>query len=204
MTRDDPVYELLDEADAIIAIGFDVVELVKPWDYAKPLIWIADWQNHDPEIACELELVGNVAEILDAIGEAEATPAPDWGSQRVRRFRTRQIERALPAPAEGRILPQTFLASLRENTADDIILSTDVGSHKIFAALEWSARMPNRYFVSNGLSAMGFGLSSAIAAAEISGAPVVCITGDAGLAMAMGELGLLAERTVAGADRADE
>ena len=54
--------------------------------------------------------------------------------------------------------------------------------------------MPNRYFVSNGLSAMGFGLSSAIAAAEICGAPVVCITGDAGLAMAMGELGLLAER----------
>ena len=41
---------------------------------------------------------------------------------------------------------------------------------------------------------MGFGLSSAIAAAEISGKPVVCITGDAGLAMALGELGLLAER----------
>ena len=47
------------------------VELVKPWDYRKPLIWIADWHNHDPKIACELELVGNVVEILDAIGEAE-------------------------------------------------------------------------------------------------------------------------------------
>ena len=89
LTRDDPVYELLDEADCIIAIGFDAVELVKPWDYAKPLIWIADWPNHDPEIVCELELVGDVAEILEAIGgaRAKATPAPDWGSQRVRRFR---------------------------------------------------------------------------------------------------------------------
>ena len=49
LTRDDPVYELLDEADSIVAIGFDVVELVKPWDYTKPLIWIAEWPNHDPQ-----------------------------------------------------------------------------------------------------------------------------------------------------------
>ena len=94
----------------------------------------------------------------------------------------------------GRILPQTFLISLRENTPDDIILTTDVGSHKILAALEWPARAPNRYFVSNGLSAMGFGLSSAIAAAEITRQPVICITGDAGLAMVTGELGPLTER----------
>ena len=194
LTRDDPVYQLLDEADSIVAIGFDVVELVKPWDYSKPLIWIADWHNHDPKIACELELVGNVREILDAIGAATANTARDWGSQRLRRYRRKLARRQLPAPAPGRILPQTFLASLRQNTADGITLTTDVGSHKIFAALEWPPRMPNRYFVSNGLSAMGFGLSSAIAAAEICGEPVVCITGDAGMAMAMGELGLLAER----------
>jgi len=194
LTRSDPVYELLNEADSIVAIGFDVVELVRPWDYAKPLIWIAEWQNHDPQIACDLELVGNVPEILDEIGEVEASAASGWGSQRVRRFRAELARRPLPAPAKDRILPQTFLNSLRENSPDDIRLTTDVGSHKIFAALEWQARLPNRYFVSNGLSAMGFGLSSAIAAAAIDGEPVVCITGDAGLAMAMGELGLLTEK----------
>jgi len=41
---------------------------------------------------------------------------------------------------------------------------------------------------------MGFGLSSAIAAAQITGAPTVCITGDAGFLMALGELGLLLEQ----------
>ena len=194
LTREDPVYELLDEADAIVAIGFDVVELVKPWDYAKPLIWISDWRNQDPKIACELELAGNIAGALDAIGEAKTATAPEWGAQRVRRLRAELSRRPLPAPANDRILPQAFLNSLRENTPDELIVTTDVGSHKIFAALEWQARMPNRYFVSNGLSAMGFGLSSAIAAAETSRAPVVCITGDAGLAMALGELGLLVER----------
>ena len=194
LTRDDPVYDLLDEADCVVAIGFDVVELVKPWDYEKPLIWIADWSNNDPQIACELELVGAVGEILDALREAKAKALSDWGAERVRRFRQRLSQRQLPTPSAGRILPQTFLTSLRENTPDDIILTTDVGSHKIFTALEWRPRLPNRYFVSNGLSAMGFGLSSAIAAAEVTRQPVACITGDAGLAMVMGELGLLVER----------
>lgn len=194
LTRADPVYALLDEADSIVAIGFDVVELVKPWDCAATLIWIADWQNADPTIACALDLVGDVARTLDALGKAEARPALDWGLQRIGRFRRELDQRQLPAPAAGRLLPQTFLESLRADSPDDIILTTDVGSHKIFAALEWQARLPNRYFVSNGLSAMGFGLSSAIAAAEVSGTPVVCVTGDAGLAMVMGELGLLVER----------
>ena len=144
--------------------------------------------------ACELELTGNIVELLEALGEVPSSAGPGWGSDRVRRFRREQSARQLPEPPAGRVLPQTFLASLRENTPDDIIISTDVGSHKIFAALEWPARSANRYFVSNGLSAMGFGLSSAIAAAEVSGQAVVCITGDAGLAMVMGELGLLVER----------
>lgn len=38
---------------------------------------------------------------------------------------------------------------------------------------------------------MGFGLWSAIVTALVARQPVVCISGDAGLAMVMGELGLL-------------
>ena len=128
------------------------------------------------------------------MGEVKAATLAGWSAERVGRFRTEQAESDLPAPQDNRILPQTFLTSLRENTPDDIIVTTDVGSHKIFAALNWQARLPNRYFVSNGLSAMGFGLSSATAAATVTGQPIVCITGDAGLAMVMGELGLLVER----------
>ncbi len=194
LTRDDPVYELLAEADCIIAIGFDVVELVKPWEMASPLIWIANWENQDPRIPSALELVGPVDRTLNRLAEVKGATAADWGEKRVSAFRAAQTAIALPAPQSNRILPQIFLASLRENSPDDIILTTDVGSHKIFTALNWPARQPNRYFVSNGLSAMGYGLCSAIAAAELSGKPTVCITGDAGLMMAMGELSLLAER----------
>ena len=194
LTRQDPVYELLNESDCILAIGFDVVELVKPWDYSKPLVWIANWQNRDPRITSEIELVGSLNDTLASLGHLTSDTADDWGERRIRLFRNNWTDIDLPTPNANRILPQTFLNSLRKNTPDDIIITTDVGSHKIFAALTWQAHLPNRYFVSNGLSAMGFGLNSAIAAAEVTRQPTVCITGDAGLAMVMGELGLLSGR----------
>ncbi len=194
LTRTDPVYALLDEADCIIAIGFDVVELVKPWDYKKPLIWLANWANDAPRLPCAVEYVGNIGGLVAALGNQKYPAAAGWGVERIKKFRAAQAAIRPPRPTPKRILPHAFLRALRENTADDIIVCTDVGSHKIFSALQWPARRPNRYFVSNGLSAMGFGLSSAIAAAQITGQPTVCITGDAGLAMALGELGLLLER----------
>jgi acetolactate synthase-1/2/3 large subunit len=73
----------------------------------------------------------------------------------------------------------------------DALVATDVGSHKIFTALNWQAFVPNRYMVSNGLSGMGFGLPAAIASAKVLREPVVCITGDGGMAMNLGELALL-------------
>ena len=193
LTATDPVYALLDEADCIIAIGFDVVELVKPWNQPQPLIWIANWQNADPEIPCELEFVGACRDILDELSRLSVQTAADWGANRVQTFRQQQADLSLPPVQAGAILPQQMLRVLREQTPDDVIITTDVGSHKIFTALNWEARYPNRYFVSNGLSAMGFGLTSAIAAALVTGQPTICITGDAGLAMVIGELGLLKE-----------
>jgi acetolactate synthase-1/2/3 large subunit len=78
----------------------------------------------------------------------------------------------------------------------DVTVTTDVGSHKIFTALNWEAHAPNRYFVSNGMSVMGFGLASAIAAAYVTREPVVCVTGDAGLAMVQGEMALATEHNL--------
>jgi len=89
--------------------------------------------------------------------------------------------------------PRAVLKILRDSLPRDAMITTDVGSHKILACLEWPAYAPNRFFVSNGLSCMGYSLPAAIAG-RLHGleSPVVCTTGDAGLAMVMGELGTLA------------
>ena len=191
LTHSDPAYALLEDADSIIAVGFDVVELVKPWDQPQPTIWIANWENRDPRIPCQLEYAGSIGAALSAIARLDRSPQLGWGQQRVAAFRQQQSQRTLPRPRSGRILPQTVLETLWDAAPEDVIVTTDVGSHKILAALKWPARRPNHYLVSNGLSAMGFGLTSAIAAAVATGQPTVCITGDAGFAMVMGELALL-------------
>ena len=191
LTVADPAYALLNESDCIIALGFDVVELVKPWDQPQPLVWIGKWENDDPPIPSVMDIVGPMREVLGEVSRLLPRRHSSWGARRVQAFRRRLQSRALPTPRAGSVLPQTLLRVLSEVATEQVIITTDVGSHKILAALEWPARRPNLYLVSNGLSAMGFGLTSAIAAALSTGQPAVCITGDAGLAMVMGELGLL-------------
>lgn len=197
LTVNDPVYELIDEADCIVAVGFDVVELVKPWSQDAPLIWIAPWHNNDPHIAAAHEYAGEMAPLLGSLAESVNNQVnSSWGSSRVADFRSRQKQKPMPRTAAGRISPQDVLRVIRDHAADDVIVTTDVGSHKIFTALNWQARTPNRYYVSNGLSAMGFGLPAAMAAARIVRQPTVCITGDAGLAMVVGELSLAVEMSL--------
>jgi acetolactate synthase-1/2/3 large subunit len=194
LTRTDPAYGILDEADVIIAVGFDVVELVKPWQETKPLLWVAPWANDDPPLAATVEFVGAMGPVLLQLADGEHYPQPTWGEARVARHRAWLANRSLPEPAPGRMQPQSVLRALRQSSARDLLIATDVGSHKILAALEWPALAPNRYLLSNGLSCMGFALPAAIAASLALGRqPVVALTGDAGLSMVLGELALLNE-----------
>lgn len=194
LTRTDPIYEILDEADCIVAVGFDVVELVKKWRHPAPLIWLAPWANEDPVLPAQVELVGTIQAALQQLADSAFATALDWGAARVAAFRQKLAQRPLPAPAAGRMRPQEVLTALRQQLPREVLMAVDVGSHKILSSLEWPTYTPNRFFVSNGLSCMGFALPSAIGASlALGGQPTVCLIGDAGLAMVMGELGGLAQ-----------
>lgn len=193
LTMIDPAYEILDASDCILAIGFDPVELVRPWNQTQPLIWISNWENQDPHIDAACELVGNLADILNDLLDSNRQRYELWGEKQVASWRAAHQPGPVASPAPNRIFPSDVLDSIRENTPPETIVTTDVGSHKIFTCLHWKALRPNTFFVSNGLSVMGFGLTSAIAAARVTRQLTVCITGDAGLAMMMGELALLVE-----------
>jgi acetolactate synthase-1/2/3 large subunit len=193
LTRTDPVYDVLDEADFVIMVGFDVVELVKPWKHAAPAVWIAPWENHNPTVPTAAEIVGYMKPALVELAETTVTAASDWGTHRVSAHRQKHVSRNLPAGGAEALTPQAALRVLRDNLPPEALLTTDVGSHKIFYCLEWPAYVPNRFLVSNGLSSMGYALPAAIAASLVhAGESVVCTTGDAGLVMNMGELNTLA------------
>ena len=193
ITRADPVYEILDEADLIVAVGFDVVELVKPWDQTQPTIWVAPFANADAAIPAVAEFVGPMEPALNALAECAFETDPAWGATRVAALHAKLAAQLLPTAAAGRMLPQAVLRALRANVSDETLITTDVGSHKICTALEWPAYVPNRYMLSNGLSAMSFGVTGAMAGALALDEPTVCVTGDAGFSMVMGELSLLTE-----------
>ena len=193
LTMNDPAYEILDASDCILAIGFDPVELVRPWNQPQPLIWISNWENQDPCIDAACELVGSITDILNDLLDSNHLGSDLWGKKQVASWRAAHQSGTMSRHAPNRILPADVLDSIREHTAPETIVTTDVGSHKIFTSLHWKTLRPNTFFVSNGLSVMGFGLTSAIAAARWHRTPTVSITGDAGLAMMMGELALLVE-----------
>ncbi|MCY4519743.1 MAG: thiamine pyrophosphate-binding protein [Caldilineaceae bacterium] len=193
LTRTDPVYEILEQADLVIAVGFDVVELVLPWEFDGALVWVAEWPNVDPPLPADVELTGNVAGHLGALAQA-AESATGWIDTDFHAFRR---DRTVPAPkaaAEGRVSPQAVMRSLRRYSDPDAIMTVDVGSHKIHFALDWPTHDVSGFLLSNGLSCMGFGLAGAIGAATLDpGRQVLCVIGDGGLSMCVGELGLLRE-----------
>ncbi len=206
LTRTDPAYEILDEADCVVAIGFDVVELVKPWSLARhdgsgagggtadvPLVWIANWPNDDPVLPAAVEIVGPVQSTLLQLADSKFLRKQEWGAARVGRFRNEQAAQPLPASRPGKILPQQLLEGMRRHLPAEVMLAVDVGSHKIFSSLAWPTLRPNRFALSNGLSCMGFGLPAAIGTALARpGERVACLIGDGGLLMCMGELSVLA------------
>jgi len=69
-------------------------------------------------------------------------------------------------------------------------VTVDVGAHKLLILQMWEATQPKTFFVSNGLSAMGYALPAAIAMKLARpDVPVAAVTGDGGLLMYAGEFG---------------
>ncbi len=193
LTRIDPVYEVLDQADCVVAVGFDVVELVKPWEHPAPLIWLAPWANQDPKLPASAELVGPMGPALQHLAEEESHPVEGWGEAMVAAHRHKNPGLQSARSGSGGLAPQAVLRVLRDQIDRESLITTDVGSHKILACLEWPAYVPNRFLVSNGLSSMGYSLPAAIAAGlTLRDTRIVCTIGDAGMLMSMSELNTLA------------
>jgi acetolactate synthase-1/2/3 large subunit len=140
-----------------------------------------------------VELLGAAKPVLQRLSNCRARSAEDWGEVRVAEHLRKYPRLEHATSGADSMTPQEVLRILRKRLPRDGVLTTDVGSHKIFSCLEWPAFTPNRFLVSNGLSSMGYGLPAAIAASLVlPDTPVVSLTGDAGLLMSLGELNTLA------------
>jgi acetolactate synthase I/II/III large subunit len=182
------IWDLLASADLIVTAGFDPVELITPWRIATPVLHVDTTPNTDQIYPAATELVGNVAAALGWL-DAHWAGEPRWAPAAVAAHRA-QLRTAWQAGyVSGRLNPSEVVTTVREAAPGGAIATADVGSHKIMVGQAWAARAPRETLITNGLSAMGFGLPAAIAAGvSRPGTPVVCLTGDGGFAMTATEL----------------
>jgi acetolactate synthase I/II/III large subunit len=179
--------DLLGGADLILGVGLDPADmLAKPWKYRQPLITVDRVTNYNEIYHSEMELVGNVAEILAML--AEALPADHKWDETVAPSYRKKVQDALSLPTQG-LAPYQVSDITRELTADDVIVTTDVGASKLLLSQIWRPRVPNSMLMSNPLGTMGHGVPSAIAAKLVfPERQVVSLCGDGGFSMRIPEL----------------
>jgi acetolactate synthase-1/2/3 large subunit len=190
MACKDLVWEFLSGCDLLVAAGFDAVELINPWRLNVPTIHVDSVPNTDQVYPAELELVGPIGAILDALSET-APGEPRWSEREVAAQRDALRAAYLAGRVAGRLNPTDVVDTVRAAMPLETIATADVGSHKLLVGQGWTTTAPRGLLMTNGLSSMGFSLPAAIAAKLIHPErPVVCFTGDGGLAMVQGELQL--------------
>jgi acetolactate synthase I/II/III large subunit len=186
------MWDLLAASDLVVAVGFDAVELIKPWSLAVPVLHVDAVPNTDQVYQADVELVGGIADVLRWMAdEWRGEPRTDPGDVAAHRARLREVYYS--GRVADRLNPTDVLDVVRGAMNHDAVVACDVGSHKLLVGQGWATPAPRGVLMSNGLSSMGFGVPAAIAAKlAFPDRPVAGLVGDGGFAMAATEMRLAA------------
>lgn len=173
-------------SDLIITVGYDVVELIKPWMFnGIPTISIAEISDGEVYYPIQEEISGDIKSVLASLNLVVEREA--GAEEEVKKVRRALLEAIMRKNTE-KLSPAEVIMTARKILPADTIAVTDVGAQKMLMGQLWETYEPNTYFVSNGLSSMGYGVPAAMAAKLIHPTrPVVAIVGDGGFAMSIAE-----------------
>jgi len=184
MAIDRDIVETIRAADLILAIGFDPVECDKIW-FAEVDVVSLDCASMAEGRYQPVEAAGDIAHLVTSLS---LDPKP-WPPELLDP-RRKAIQRE---PGTGHS-PLRLIEELRAIFPRDGIATCDVGSHKLLMGQFWRAYEPGTFFMSNGLSGMGFGVPAAIAAQLChSTKAVLAVVGDGGMLMMLHDLALIRE-----------
>ena len=189
--RRSDVKKFTDQADLVIAVGFDPIE-INYEEWVKQGTAIVHVSSEAAESGIGLNLVWNkgcdLAAAIRAMGESR-TEINDWSARGLRAHRD-GFDKAL-RPACVSFAPYQALDILREQLPADGILACDVGAHTHQIASQWRTDQPRTLLATNGWSSMGYGMPAAYAAKLVyPERAVACVVGDGGFQMTAGELAL--------------
>ena len=192
-TRD---YEMagFDDADLVIAIGYDLVEHAPShWnpDGDKRIVMIDSVAAEtDENFLPEVELIGDIAYVLARLaGGTRRTTAGALPAERRLRELVGGALRDARADDAFPMRPPRVLSDLRDALRPEDLLVSDVGLHKLWIGRMFPAQEPGTVLIANGLAGMGFALPTAIAAKLVHpDRHVVTVSGDGGFLMNCQEL----------------
>jgi acetolactate synthase-1/2/3 large subunit len=186
MAADGLMIEALEASDLLIGFGLDPVEVDKTWHAELPIDWVLEAPNATGLVPDGVTLVDHAAclEMLAATAPPRQWHAPFAEFQQRRRD-------LLTGEAGGMntMWPGDLIRALSGAVPPKTIVTTDVGSHKYLFGQFWPSRLPETFWMSNGLSGMGYGLGAALGAKLARpDAPVLAAVGDGGFSMNAQEL----------------
>jgi acetolactate synthase-1/2/3 large subunit len=180
--------------DLVIAVGLDQVEPMPfAWRYDVPVVSIADVPACATLVPITVEVVGPLAATLASV---TASAGSEWpvGAGAAALAQARAV---LRATSTGTFGPLELAAAVAESVPPSATATVDAGAHFLAVMPFWPSESPLQLLISNGLATMGFAVPAAIGAALARpDRPVVCMVGDGGLAMTLGELETIARLRV--------
>jgi len=189
----------LNKADVVVAVGarFDDRVTGKLSAFA-PGATIIHLDIDAAEISkirqADVPVVGPLKPVLAALGKTLAKDVvpgrTDAWLHQISEWRE-QFPLRYSAEPGGMLKPQKVLELLQELTAgrDDVVWTTGVGQHQMWAMQYLLCDRPRTFITSGGLGTMGYGIPAAIGAkAARPDATVICVDGDGCFQMTCQEL----------------
>ena len=181
--------ELMTKADLLIAIGssFSDLSLIPQKRTVQIDINPLMIARRYP---VEVGLLGNSAVLIPKLTEKVAQKQnTDYLAEveRLKQAWAEQLEKEAN-PNTKPIRPQYIIKVLNEKIADNAVISLDVGENCWWFGRNFRMKKTQKMVMSGGLATMGFGLPGALAAAlAYPERQIVCLTGDGGLTMVLGD-----------------
>lgn len=181
-----------DEADVVVAVGYDLVEYAPDrWNPGrdKRILHIhRTVAEVDDAYELEVGLQGDIGESLDAIAAAAAELPRRDREQPGERYVREELASGATDDAFP-VRPQRIVHDVREALGRDDIVLCDTGGVKIWMARLFPTFVPNTCLISNGLATMAFSLPGAFAAKLVHpDRKVLAAIGDGAFLMSAAEL----------------
>lgn len=190
------------ECDLLIGLGvrFDdrVTAAVEKFAPNAKIIHVdIDPAEIGKNVRTDVPIVGDVhlvlEKLLESVGEREN---PEW-NERVRQLKE---EYPLEYGDTAALRPQYVVEKLGELVREmdmDVIVTSDVGQHQMWAAQYFKYESPRSFITSGGLGTMGYGFPAALGAKRADrDKTVIAVTGDGSFQMHMAEMATAMENNL--------